>query len=392
MPGERVIRAAVVGAGFIGAVHVDALRRLGVHVAGVLASTPASGAKRAAQLGVDHGYADLDALLNADVDAVHVASPNHLHHAQVAAILASGRHVICEKPLAVTAGESAHLAQLAADSGLVHAVNFNLRYYPVNQHASEVVRDGRAGDVRLVSGHYLQDWLLEDTDWNWRVSADLGGALRAVGDLGSHWLDLVQFVTGQRVVAAFADLATFIPERRRPTEATESFRSSQDGQTEGVAVTTEDAATILLRLSGGARGVVAISQVSPGRKNSLRYEIDGSDAAVAWDSEQPDQRWVGHRDAPNEILLRNPRLMGALGRAASRLPAGHVEGFADTFAALFSAIYADIRAGRPSEHPSYPTFRDGHDAMLIGDAVAESARTGRWATVARAEPAAVRPS
>src|SRR5947208_10287608 len=180
-----------------------------------------------------------------------------------------------------------------------------------------------------------------------------------------------------------ADLTTFIRPRREPKGPVETFSSERSSETVNRRITTEDTAAILLRFEDGARGAVTISQISPGRKNSLQYEIDGSTAAVAWDSEQPDQAWIGHRDQPNEVLIRNPALMNAAGAAAARLPGGHVEGFADTFGALFAAIYDDVLAGAPAAHPVYPTFADGHDEMLVGDAIARSARESRWVSVDR---------
>ena len=378
------IGAAVIGTGFIGTVHVEALRRIGVQVRGVLGSTPERGAARAAALGVAHAYDSLDDLLADDtVDVVHVTSPNHLHLPQAKAILTAGKHVVCEKPLAMTAGESAELVRLAADSRVVNATNFNIRYYPLNQHAHELVTGGDLGDVRLVTGRYFQDWLLLETDWNWRLQPDQGGALRAVGDIGSHWLDLMTFVTGQHVSAVMAELSTFIGTRHEPTGPVETFSTDRSAETIERPISTEDTATILLRFEGGARGAVSISQISPGRKNSLVYEIDGSDGAWSWDSEQPDQAWRGHRDRPNEILIRNPALMGAAGQAAAALPGGHVEGFFDTFCAHFRAVYADVGAGVRSPHPGYPTFADGHDEMLVGEAIARSAREGRWIEVDR---------
>ena len=378
------IGAAVIGTGFIGTVHVEALRRIGVQVRGVLGSTPERGAVRAEALGVAKAYASLDDLLSdPSVEVVHVTSPNDLHVSQSKAILASGRHVVCEKPLAMTAVESAELVAAAAASGRVNAVNFNIRFYPLNQHAQEVVAAGGIGDVRLITGRYFQDWLLLPGDWNWRLRPDRGGALRAVGDIGSHWLDLMTFVTGRRIVEVMADLATFIPVRQEPTGPVETFSTARAADTVARPIQTEDVATILLRFDDGARGSVTVSQISPGRKNSLQWEIDGSEAALAWDSENPDQIWQGHRERPNEILIRNPALMGPAGQAAAALPGGHVEGFADTFAALFRAIHADVAAGRPSERPVYPTFADGHDEMLVNDAIAESSRTGRWVRVER---------
>jgi predicted dehydrogenase len=379
------VGAAVIGTGFIGTVHIEALRRIGVRVVGLLEASPELGARRAAALGIPTAYASLADLLADDaVEVVHVTSPNELHHPQVKEILAAGRHVVCEKPLALTSRESGELVELAAASGLIDAVNFNIRFYPLNQHVASVVRDGGLGDIRFVTGRYFQDWLLYDTDWNWRLERDQGGALRAVGDIGSHWLDLTSFLTGRRVEAVMADLTTFIPVRQKPAGEVVTFSTERVAETIPVEIHTEDVATILLRFEGGARGSVAISQLSPGRKNSLVYEIDGSADAVAWDSEQPDHLWIGHRDRPNEILLRNPALMGPEGRAAARLPGGHVEGFGDTFGAVFTAIYADVLAGAPSPDRRYASFADGHEEMLVGDAVAESARTGRWVEVPRA--------
>ncbi len=378
------VGAAVIGSGFIGTVHIEALRRIGVRVLGLVESSPDLGATRAAELGLPRSYASLSELLADDaVQVVHVTSPNALHHAQVKQILAAGRHVVCEKPLAMTSAESGELVELAEASGLVNAVNFNLRFYPLNQHLAGFIADGGLGDVRLVTGHYFQDWLLFDTDWNWRLEQDEGGALRAVGDIGSHWLDLTSFLTGRRVEAVMADLTTFIPVRQRPVGRVLTFSTERPAETVPVQIHTEDVATILLRFEGGARGVCAISQLSPGRKNSIVYQIDGATSAAAWESERPEELWIGHRDRPNELLLRNPALMNAVGSAAARLPGGHVEGFADTFGAVFRAVYADVIAGAPSATRTYANFADGHDEMLVGDAVLESSRRGRWVEVAR---------
>jgi predicted dehydrogenase len=375
--------AAVIGSGFIGTVHVESLRRLGVPVHGILGSSRERAAARAELLGIGAAYGSLDELLADDrVEVVHVTSPNREHHPQVKAILAAGRHVVCEKPMAMTSAESAELVELAKASDRVCAVNFNIRFYPINQHLRQVIGEGGVGDVRLVTGHYFQDWLMFDSDWNWRLEPEVGGQLRAVGDIGSHWLDLASFVTGQRVVAVMADLATFIPIRHQPTGPVETFSTERSAETVAREIRTEDAATILLRYENGARGAVAISQLSAGRKNSLQYEVDGSTAAAAWDSETPDHLWLGHRERPNELLLRNPALMGEAGRAAAVLPGGHVEGFGDTFPAAFRAIYADIAAGSRSD-PPYATFADGHTEMLIGDAILHSARVGRWVDVQR---------
>jgi predicted dehydrogenase len=383
---NSAIGAAVIGSGFIGTVHIEALRRIGVQLHGLLETTPEQGAARAAALGVPRAYASLDELLADDrVEVVHVTSPNHLHFEHASAILAAGRHVICEKPLAMTSAQSAELVRLATAAGpsRVAVVNFNIRFYPLNQHLRAAISAGELGDVRLISGHYFQDWLLYDTDWNWRLEPEHGGGLRAVGDIGSHWLDLTSFVTGRQVTEVMADLATFIPVRHKPAGRVETFSLERAKDTIPVDIRSEDAATILLRYDNGARGVLAVSQLSAGRKNSLQYQIDGAEAAVAWDSEQPDALWVGHRGRPNETLMRDFALLNDAGRAAEFLPGGHVEGFFDTFAAHFRAVYTDVAAGAMRERPPYATFSDGHEEMLVGDAVAASAREGRWVAVER---------
>ena len=374
--------AAVVGTGFIGVVHVEALRRLGVQVYGVVGSSHARATERAAALSLPPAYESFEAMLgDPRVEVVHITSPNHLHFPHAAAVLAAGKHVVCEKPLAMTSAESGELVRLAQATRLVNAVNFNLRFYPLCRQLHQLVRDGGLGDVRLVSGHYLQDWLLLDTDWNWRLEPELGGSLRAVADIGSHWMDLTSHIAGQRIVSVMADLKTFIPVRHQPIGPVETFSSKPSGATTARTITTEDCATILLRYENGAIGNLTISQISAGRRNTLEFEIDGSTSAAAWNSEHPDDLWIGHRGRPNEVLPRDPALLNAEGRAAAGLPAGHNEGFADTFKALYRAVYRAVAADGPSE-PDYPTFADGHESMLACEAVARSARQGSWANVA----------
>ena len=371
------IAAAVVGTGFIGTVHIEALRRLGLPIAGVLGSSPARGAERAAALGL-RAYGSLDEVLaDPGVQVVHVTSPNAAHYPQVRQILAAGRHVICEKPLAMTSAQSAEMVELARASGKVAAVCYNVRFYPLNQHARAMVSAGALGDIRLITGHYHQDWLAKATDWNWRLDGDQGGALRSVGDIGTHWLDLVSFIAGQKPVAVLAELSTFLPERQKPVGPVETF-AAPTGATVAQRIETDDAALILLRFASGARAAMTTSQISQGRKNSLHWEIAGSAGSAAWDSETPDQLWLGHRDAPNQILQRDPGLMNPLGAAAARLPGGHVEGFADTFRALFAQVYADVAAGGRQVGSTWASFADGHDEMRFCDAVLNSAAAGAW--------------
>lgn len=382
--GLSSVGAAVIGSGFIGTVHIEALRRIGVQVHGLLGSSPDRATERAQALGVARGYGSLDELLDDErIQVVHVTSPNREHFPQVKQILAAGRHVVCEKPLAMDAAESAELVRIANDSGSVAAVNFNIRFYPLNQHLRAAIADGSIGEPRLITGRYFQDWLLLDTDWNWRLEPEVGGRLRAVGDIGSHWLDLTSFVTGRHVTEVMADLTTFIKTRKMPTGPVETFSLERATNTQDKQIRTEDAATILLRYDNGARGMMAVSQISAGRKNSLQYEIDGSAGAAAWDSEKPDELWLGYRGRPNETLARDAALMTSAGREAAALPAGHVEGFADTFAALFRAVYADVINGTMRANPPYATFADGHEEMLVGDAIALSAQEQRWVEVTR---------
>ncbi|MBF9032801.1 Gfo/Idh/MocA family oxidoreductase [Rhodobacterales bacterium HKCCE2091] len=370
--------AAVIGTGFIGTVHTQALRRLGVQVRGVLGSSADRGAERAKAIGVPKAYASLDELLADDsVDVVHVTSPNHAHYPQVKAILNAGKNVICEKPLAMTSAESAEMVEIAKASGKVAAVCYNIRFYPLNQQAHGMVADGALGDIRFVTGHYHQDWLAKPTDWNWRLQSEMGGELRSVGDIGTHWVDLTSFITGLKAEAVLAELITFLPEREKPTGPVETF-SSAAGATETVAVDTDDAATILIRYPGGARGVMSTSQVNIGRKNSLEWDVAGSEASAAWNSETPDHLFIGHRDRPNEILMRDFTLMNDTGTAAASLPPGHVEGFADSFFAFFRAVFSDVAAGGRQAGSTWATFEDGHYEMRFCDAVLKSAREERW--------------
>lgn len=368
------LKAAVVGTGFIGLVHVEALRRLGVEVTGVVGSSPERAREKARAYPLPPAYESLEqALADPRVDVVHLTTPNHLHYPQVKDVLAAGKHCVCEKPLALDSTESAELVELAEKSGLVHCTNFNVRFYPQVQEARFRVARGDAGTVWNVHGAYLQDWLLHDTDWNWRLDPAAGGRLRAVGDIGSHWLDLAQFVSGLRVASLLADLATTIPVRQRPTGPVETFAAAS-GETEPVELHTEDLAHLLLRFEGGARGSCVVSQVSAGRRNSVSLELDGSAGAIAWDSERNEELWLGHRDRPNETLWRDPGLNE--GPVRGSVPAGHHEGFADTFKELYAAVYRAVAAGEPGD--DYPTFRDGHWENVLADAVLVSSNDRRW--------------
>jgi len=381
LPELSQIGAAVIGTGFIGSVHLSTLRRLGIPIVGVLGSSASRGAERAKALGVAKAYGSLEDLLaDKAVQVVHVTSPNVAHYGQVKAILAAGKHVICEKPLAMTSAQSAEMVAMARASGKVAAVCYNTRFYPLNQHAHGMMKAGELGDLRLITGHFHQDWLAKETDWNWRLEAEEGGPLRSVSDIGTHWVDLTNFITGQKPVAVIAELATFIKERQKPLGPVETFTTSK-GATETRKIETDDAATILLRYGNGGRGMMSTSQVSHGRRGLLSWDISGAKASAAWSAEHPEDLWIGHREGPNQILLRDPSLMNPTGAAAAFMPGGHPEGFADTWAAFFTQVYRDVSRGGRGPDSTWATFDDGHYEMLFCDAVLSSAASGTWATV-----------
>jgi predicted dehydrogenase len=365
-------------------VHVEALRRLGVEVTGIVGSSPHRAAEKARAHNLPEPYETLEAMLSDDrVDVVHLATPNHLHDEQVRAALAAGKHVVCEKPLGMTSAQTRELVALAESSGLVHAVNFNQRFYPNNLHAREAIARGELGDVRMIHGGYVQDWLLYETDWSWRLEREQGGDLRVVGDIGSHWLDLAGYLSGRRVDAVMADLTTFMPVRKQPVGHVETFSTEVEGEVVERAIETEDAAGLLVRFEGGARGVVTLSQVSAGRKNHLHWEVNGSAASAAWSAERPEELWLGHRDRPNELALRDPGRLAPYAAAHTSMPAGHAEGYGETFRELYRAVYSAVAAGAPPAQPDYPTFVDGHEQALVGDAIARSHTEGRWVAVQR---------
>lgn len=373
---------AIIGTGFIGPVHLEALRRLGRDVAGVLGSSAARSEQAARSLGVPRGYGSLDELLgDPAVDVVHITSPNREHFPQCKQVLAAGKHLLCEKPLAMNSRESRELVGLASRTPVITAVCYNIRFYPLCLEVRERIAAGELGTIYHISGSYVQDWLLYETDFNWRVLAEEGGELRAVADIGTHWLDLVQSITGLAVTEVCADLATMLPVRQRPKGSVETFQSklSTAHATEPVTISTEDYGSVLLRFEQGARGVFAVSQVTAGRKNTVRFEIAGSKGALAWDSERPNELWLGRRERPNELLVRDPALLAQQVRPYANYPGGHNEGFPDTFKQLFRATYTAIDGACGGL--SYPTFADGHREILLCEAIAQSHRAKQWTAV-----------
>jgi predicted dehydrogenase len=382
--------AAVIGGGFIGPVHVEALRRIGVEVAGLLGSSPERAEGTASRLGIPRTYRDLDELLDdGRVGAVHIASPNRHHFEQARRILETGRHVICEKPLATSSRETAALRALAESRpAQAAAVNYNIRYYPLCHEVRERIASGALGRVLSVTGSYVQDWLLYPADYNWRVEPDGRTNLRAVADIGTHWMDLAQFLTGAPIRAVYADLATFHTRRSKPSGTVDTFGgssapgSSPRSESESVEIRTDDHAAVLLRFDGGVRGVFHVSQVTAGRKNRLTIEIAATEGAIGWDSEAPNRLWIGSRRAPNQVLERDPALLGPAAAAISHYPGGHAEGFPDTFKQLYLDVYGWIIAapnGRGT--PKFPTFADGDHELRLCEAIAQSAIAEKWVPV-----------
>jgi predicted dehydrogenase len=373
------VGVAVVGTGFMGPVHVEALRRLGINVIGILGSSEAKSKAAANELCLAKAYASYEeALSDAEVTSVHIGAPNTLHFDMASRALKAGKHVLCEKPLAMNSRESAELLKMAEDSGLEAGVNYNIRYYPLNLHARSLIQNRKIGAVHSVCGGYTQDWLLYASDYNWRILAEKGGPMRAVSDIGTHWIDLVTFVTGLVPTAVFADLSTLHEVRQRPKGEVDTFSGKQlsPDQYEDVPVKTEDIGAVLFRFKNGGRGSMWVSQVTAGRKNCLRYEIAGADETLYWDSESPNGLWVGSRGGVNSLSLKDPGLIDSSASAFADYPGGHNEGYPDSFKMCFRAFYNKV-CGTECDVP-YPTFAEGHEEIRICDAIFESHAKQSW--------------
>jgi predicted dehydrogenase len=375
--------AAVVGAGFIGRVHLEAIRRLGHISIRALVHPDLEKARRLArEYSVDRAETDFGAILgDPAIDAVHICTPNHLHFPAAKAALEAGKHVLCEKPLATNVADARALVALSAACGRRAGLCHNLRYYPVVQHMRQLCAAGELGEILVVQGTYSQDWLLYDTDWNWRVTSAQGGPARAMADIGSHWFDMAEHVTGLRVSSLCADVQTFHKTRKRPKAAIETFagKLAQPVEYDDVPVDTEDFGAVIFRMGERTRGSMTASQVSAGRKNRLSLEVYGAKGSAAWDQERPDELWLGQRNAPNRILIKDPSLLQPGARSFADLPGGHSEGYDDTFKQVFRRFYKSLE--NPEAAPEYPLFSDGLRQLRIVEAAMESSRTRAWAEV-----------
>ncbi len=379
----KPIKTGIFGTGFMGRVHLEAVRRVEFVEAAAIAGRNAEAAQRlGTAFSVPFITTDYrEVLRDPAINAVHIGTPNAQHFSMAKDALLAGKHVICEKPLTTTVGEAEELVSLAARQGVRNCVCHNLRYYPIVQQMRRLREAGDLGEILVVQGTYSQDWLLYDTDWNWRVDSKAGGPSRCMADIGSHWFDMAEHITGLRVTTLCADLQTFHPTRKQPKHSVETFANKLLGPEDYVEtpVDTEDFGAVIFRMGNRTRGCVTASQVSAGRKNRLSIEIYGTRSSVAWDQERPDELWAGHRDSGNEVSVKDPSLLKPGARSYADLPGGHSEGYDDTFKQVFRRFYSSIAT--PGAAPEYPQFVDGLRQLTILNAELQSHRARSWVDV-----------
>jgi predicted dehydrogenase len=376
----RKIKTAVIGTGFMGRVHSEAIRRLGnVEIAAIAAGSAKEAAAFGQSIGVERTTSDYKEILaDREIEAVHVCTPNALHYPISKAALEAGKAVLCEKPLSMSVAEAEDMVKLAESKNLANCVNHNLRYYPVVQQIRRMIEAGELGDILVVQGSYSQDWLLYDTDYNWRIEKAANGALRVVGDIGSHWMDLAQHLTGQNITALCADLQIFHKQRKKPKKSIQTFagKTLRPDDYDQVTIETEDFGSVLVHLGDRARGAYTVSQVNAGCKNRFVMEIFGTKCGVSWNQERPDELWIGHRNSPNQVIIKDPSLMYPAAAAYADLPGGHSEGYDDTHKQVFRRFYRKV--ADPSAPVEYPTFADGLHGMRLLEKVIESNEKRGW--------------
>jgi predicted dehydrogenase len=379
----KTIKAGIIGTGFIGPAHVEAARRIGfVEMLALCEANPELAKNKADKLNIPRSYGSVDEFLaDKDIQVVHNCTPNHLHFEISKKILAAGKHVISEKPLAMTTAESSELVKLAKQAGVINAIDFNYRYYPLVQEAKAMVANGKLGDIFHANGSYTQDWLYLATDWNWRLVPQFSGKSRAVADVGSHWCDAIQFITGQKITKVFADLRTIHKTRMKPKKEVETYSGKmlQPSDYEPVPIDTEDYANVLFEFENGSGGSFTVSQCFAGRKNRLFYELSGSKCSVVWDQERPNEMWIGYREKANELLMKDPSLLSPEARAYAHYPGGHPEAYPDGLKNFLWRVYSYV-AGF-SKTIDFSTFQDGHNELAICDAVLASAKAKQWENV-----------
>jgi len=380
----KKINVAVVGTGFIGPAHIEALRRLpNIEVVGLCEANLELAQEKAQLLGIEKAYIFEDMLQDATIEAVHICTPNFLHYPQAKAALLAGKHVICEKPLATKIEEAEELVSLAKEKGLVNAIHFNLRYYPMVRQMKTMRENGELGQIYSIMGSYLQDWLSLQTDYNWRLEPDKSGDSRAIADIGSHLLDVTEYVTGLKITEVMADFSTVHKTRLKPLKPIETYSGGllEASDYQEVEINTEDHASVLLRFDNGNKGSVTVSQVAAGRKNRLNIEITGSKSNFEWCSEKPNEMWIGKRESANQQLIKDPGLFSKEAAGLISFPGGHNEGFPDTSKQMFKEVYAAIREGKQPENPTFPTFADGLRELVICERIIESHRKQAWVQI-----------
>jgi predicted dehydrogenase len=376
----RKIRTAMIGSGFMGKVHTEAVRRLGNVEVAAIAVSPGRDAKSVAEsFGVERVTNDWKEIAaDPSIDAVHILTPNALHAEMAAGFMNAGKHVLCEKPLATTSEEARRMADVAKATGRVNATHHNLRYYPVVQHIRQMIAAGELGEILAVQGTYSQDWLLYDTDYNWRIEEASNGKARVVGDIGSHWMDMIQHLTGLKLTAVCADTMIVHKTRKKPKGPVETFagKTLSPSDYQEIPITTEDFASVLVRLGERAKGAYTVSQISAGNKNFFAVEIYGTKGGVKWNQESPDSLWIGRRNEPNQLIVKDPSLLAPAARGFADLPGGHSEGYDDTHKQLCRRFYQKV--ADPSAPADFPTFEDGWWGMKCIEAVMESAARQAW--------------
>lgn len=380
----KKIKAAIVGTGFIGPAHLEALRRIpNIEVVALCEVNIELAREKATLLGIPEAFTFEAMLQNPEIDVVHICTPNFLHFSQSKAALLAGKHVVCEKPLATKIEEAEELVALAKEKGLVNAVHFNLRYYPMVRQMKTMRENGDLGDIYSVMGSYLQDWLFLQTDYNWRLEPDKSGDSRAIADIGSHLLDITEYISGLKITEVMADFSTVHKTRLKPLKAIETYSGKMLNASdyEEVPITTEDHATVMLRFDNGNKGSVTVSQVNAGRKNRLNIEIAGSKANFEWCSERPNEMWIGKRETANQHLMKDPALFSQEAAGLISFPGGHNEGFPDTSKQMFKEVYAAVREGKQPVQPSFPTFEDGLRELIICERIIESHKEQGWVKV-----------
>ncbi len=379
----RKIKAAVIGTGFIGKAHIEAIRRIGFAEIGAIVQHDQQKADAVAKsLSIPKAYGDyMEMLQDDEIEVVHNCTPNHLHYEINKQCLLHGKHLLSEKPLTLTTEQSRSLYELASQKKLIAGVNYNYRQFPMIQQLKSMIKDQDLGSVNIIRGSYLQDWLLYQTDYNWRMDPRFGGATRAISDIGSHLYDLVQYVSELRIEEVMGDISIVYPERLKPVNAAgQSFQGSADGPLEPVQVHTEDYCSVFVKFNNGTKGVLTVSQVAAGKKNALEIHIDGSKASASWHQEEPFRLLLGYRDKARETYLRDPGLLKESAQQYVHYPGGHEEGWTDSLKNMMHNFYQAVMDGTPLPH-SVASIRDGYQIMLINDAILKSAQTKTWQKV-----------